>query len=86
MAFMIVVGTIITSIVYWLVIIPMPHSSYYLIQRIDDYQFPMMIKEYEVKFYVKSYDIFDEKSHTGKPERADIENTIIIDYIHMVKE
>ncbi|GKA91978.1 hypothetical protein Tco_0813903 [Tanacetum coccineum] len=46
----------------------------------DDYQFPMVTKEYEIEFYAKSSYKFDQKYPVGTQTRADIEDRIIKDY------
>ncbi|GKD77520.1 hypothetical protein Tco_1340141 [Tanacetum coccineum] len=55
-------------------------ESPYLVVIYDDYQFPMVTKEYGIEFYVKSSYKFDQKYPVGTQSRADIEDRIIKDY------
>lgn len=65
---------------------PTPPPDYSLEIK-GDYLFPVVIKEYGIEFYVKySSHVFNQNYPLGTPERADIENTIITDYTHLVQE
>ncbi|GJV98422.1 chaperone protein DnaJ 49 [Tanacetum coccineum] len=57
----------------------------YLMRMYNEYQLPKMTTEYRIEFYVESVNEFDEKYPLGSRARADIENTITKDYMHMLR-
>ncbi|GJU57823.1 ribonuclease H-like domain-containing protein [Tanacetum coccineum] len=62
-----------------------PKSPSYSLELNDDNEIPMMTEEHGIKFYVKSSNEFDDKYPLETLARADIENTIISDYIHSIR-
>lgn len=58
-------------------------DSPYSVTIHDDYQLPMMTKEYGIEFYVKNSHEFDQQYPVGTSARIDIENLIINEYFQL---
>ncbi|PWA98297.1 chaperone protein dnaJ 49 [Artemisia annua] len=79
-------------IAFWVLIMlvygkrdPIIHKDYSL-EINDRHEIPMMNVQYGILFYVKSWNEFNQKYPLGTHSRIDIENTIISDYVHTVRE
>ncbi|GJU56775.1 chaperone protein DnaJ 49, partial [Tanacetum coccineum] len=60
--------------------------AYYLMEAYDVYHLPMYTKEYQIKFYVRSLDAFNQKYPLGTPARAAIEDEISTKYVEKVQD
>nr|GEY41365.1 hypothetical protein [Tanacetum cinerariifolium] len=58
----------------------------YLMEAYDVYQLPMYTEEYQIKFYVRSLDAFNQKYPLGTPARAAIEDEISTRYVEKVQD
>ncbi|PWA76392.1 tetraspanin family protein [Artemisia annua] len=54
-------------------------------ERFGGCYLPMFTKEYQIKFYVKSEDVFNQRYPPGTPARADIEDEIHTKYLDRVQ-